>query len=167
MIEAIKKRRSVREYLAEAIPEEKINQILMAAMCAPSANALYPWDLVVVSNPETKEILAKATPWSSHAQSAAVVIVVVGHPQKSSEWLEDCSITAEHLWLEATEQGLSSCWIQIRGNDTAEKEIKELLNIPEECRVLCLMPLGKPAVTSPEHGDDKFDKSKVKYEKYK
>ena len=32
MIEAIKKRRSVREYLAEAIPEEKINQILMAAM---------------------------------------------------------------------------------------------------------------------------------------
>ncbi len=167
MIPAIKKRRSVREYLAENIPEEKLNEIIMAAMYAPSANAAYPWDLVIVKDPQTKEKLSKTTPWSTHAANANIIIVVVGHEQESKEWVEDCSIIAEHIWLEATEQGLGSCWIQIKGNDNAEKEVKNLLNIPEEYRVLCLMPLGVPANKAPEHSEEDFDKSKIKQEKYK
>lgn len=166
MIPAIKNRRAIREYLAESIPEEKLNEIIMAAMYAPSANALYPWDLVVVKDSQTIEKLSKSTPWSTHAAKAAVMIAVIGHEQESKEWVEDCSIVAEHIWLEATDQGLSSCWIQIRGNDNAEKTVKELLNVPAENRVLCLMPLGAPAVTEPEHSENDFDKSKIKQEKY-
>lgn len=167
MIEAIKKRRAVREYLAENIGEEKIKEILTAAMHAPSANALYPWELIVVENAETKEKLAKTTPWSAHAKNAAIVVVVVGDSGESADWVEDCSIVAEHIWLEAVEQGLASCWIQIRGNDNAEQEIKEMLNIPKEKRVLCLMPIGAPGVMPKEHSEEQFDKSRVKYEKYK
>ncbi|MFA5029754.1 MAG: nitroreductase family protein [Patescibacteria group bacterium] len=167
MIEAIKNRRSVREYLAESVPEEKLKEILTAAMYAPSANAHYPWELVVVTNSETKDKLSKTTPWSAHAKEAAVVIVIVGHAEESPEWVEDCSIVAQHIWLEAAEQGLGSCWIQIRGNDTAEKEIKELLNIPVKHRVLCLMPLGVPASSPEAHSEEQFDKTKIKYEKYK
>lgn len=167
MIQAIKKRRSVREFLAEKISEDKLQEIIKAAMCAPSASAVYPWDLVVVQKPETIEALSKATPWSAHVKQAAAVIVVVGHEEDSREWVEDCSVVAEHLWLEAAEQGLAGCWTQIRGNENAEKEVKKLLNIPEAYRVLCLMPLGAPAQEIVEHGDDDFDSSKIKYEKYK
>lgn len=166
MIPAIKRRRSVREYLAEKATDEKIQEIIKAAMYAPSANAKYPWELIVVTDPIMKEKLSKATPWSLHAQGAAAVIVVIGHEQESSNWIEDCSIVAEHIWLEATEQELSSCWIQIRGNDTAEKDVKSMLGIPPELRVLCLMPLGSPATTIEEHNEDDIVKSRVKYERY-
>jgi nitroreductase len=166
MIEAIKKRRAVREYLPDSIGEEKINNILSAAMYSPSANAIYPWDLVVIKKEETREKLSKITPWALHVKDAPVVVAVVGHEKESPNWVEDCSIVAEHIWLEAANQGLSSCWVQIRGNDNAQKEIKDLLNIPEENRVLCLMPIGIPAKEVEEHTDESFDKSKIKQEKY-
>ena len=167
MVNAIKKRRSIREYLNDIVPDEKIKEILMSAMYAPSANALYPWELVVIRDQAIKELLSKTTPWSTHVNDASVVIAVIGHEQESTDWVEDCSIVAEHIWLEAAEQGLGSCWVQIRGNNNAEKAVKEILNIPEALRVLCLMPIGVPAKEQPEHNEDKFDKSKIKYEKYK
>lgn len=167
MIQAIKKRHSVRKYLDQDISEDQLKQILTAAMYAPSANAIYPWEIVVVRRNETKELLSRTTPWSAHAKSAAVVLAIVGNEEESPDWVEDCSIVAEHIWLEATDQGLSSCWIQIRGNDNAEKEVKELLNIPAKYRVLCLMPIGVPAQEPEEHSDKDFVKSRIKNEKYK
>ncbi|MFA5048130.1 MAG: nitroreductase family protein [Patescibacteria group bacterium] len=167
MIEAIKKRRAIREYLNDSLTEEQLQEIVKAAMYAPSANAVYPWELVVVKDQETKELLAKTTPWSIHGKDASVIIVVIGHEQESPNWVEDCSIVAEHIWLEAAEQGLGSCWIQIRGNANAEKDVKEILGIPAELRVLCLMPLGVPAKPAEEHGEEIINKSRVKLEKYK
>lgn len=166
MIEAIKKRRAIRHYLEEKISDEKLNEIISAAMYAPSANALYPWDLVIIKDEKVKEKLSKATPWSSHIKNAQVVIAVIGHEKESSDWVEDCSIVAEHIWLEATNQGFGSCWVQIRGNDNAQKEVKELLEVPDDYRVLCLLPIGVPAKEEPEHTEEDFDRSKIKQESY-
>ncbi|MFA6421972.1 MAG: nitroreductase family protein [Candidatus Buchananbacteria bacterium] len=166
MIEAIKKRRAVREYLNESIGEQKIKEVINSAMYAPSANDIHPWEIIVVKDSLLKEKLSKTTPWSAHAKEADVVVVVIGHEAESANWVEDCSIVAEHIWLEATQQDLGSCWIQIRGNVNAEKAIKEIFGIPAEHRILCLMPIGVPAKELPEHSEEEFDKSKIKYEKY-
>lgn len=167
MIQAIKSRRAVREYLNELIAEEKLQAVLNAAGFAPSANAKYPWELVVVKEPITKELLSKTTPWATFAKDAGVIIAVIGHDSESNEWVEDCAIVAEHIWLEAAEQNLGCCWIQIRNQGKAEKDVKEILNIPEKHRVLCLMALGVPAKNLPEHEEANIDKSKIKMEKYK
>lgn len=157
----------MREYLNQTVSEEKLSEVITAAMYAPSANDIHPWELVVVQDAASKELLSKVTPWSSHAKSADTVIAVIANAGESNDWVEDCSIVAQHIWLEAQEQGLGSCWIQIRGNANAEQSVKEILGIPEDFRVLCLMPLGVPAKVPPEHQEDEFDKSKVKYERYK
>jgi nitroreductase len=167
MVQAIKKRRAAREYLNEPIPEDKLSRIIDAAMYAPSANAIYPWELIIVTKLETREELSKVTPWSAHAKEAPAIIAVLGLEKDSPYWIEDCSIVAENIWLQATEEGLSSCWIQIRNNSNAEKEVKEILKVPEAVCVLCLMPIGVPAKPLPEHGKADFKKSKVKYDKYK
>lgn len=167
MVQAIKKRRAAREYLNQSIPEDKLNRVIEAAMYAPSANAIYPWKLIVVTKLETREELAKATPWSAHAKEAPVVIAVLGLEKESPYWVEDCSIVAQNIWLQATEEELSSCWIQIRNNSNAEKEVKTILKIPDDLRVLCLMPIGVPAKPPKEHGQEAFKKDKVLYEKYK
>jgi len=167
MVQSIKKRRAVREYLNEPIPEDKLDRIIDAAMYAPSANAIYPWELVVVTNLETREELSKVTPWSAHAKEAPAIIAVLGLEKDSPYWIEDCSIVAENIWLQATEEGLSSCWIQIRNNSNAEKEVKGILKVPDDVRVLCLMPIGVPAKPLLEHGKDDYKKGKVRYDKYK
>lgn len=167
MINAIKNRRAHREFLNEPIADEKIQEILKAAACSPSANAKYPWELVVVKDQATKELLAKTTPWATFASSAAAVIAVIGLEQDSADWVEDCSIVGEHIWLEATDQNLGCCWIQIRNQGNAEKNVREILNIPETHRVLCLLPIGVPAKKLPQHKDNIIDRSKLKFEKYK
>ncbi|NCN07888.1 nitroreductase [Candidatus Falkowbacteria bacterium] len=166
MIEAIKKRRAIRQYLDEKVSDEKLNEIISAAMYAPSANAIYPWDLIIIKNNETKEKLSKVTPWSGHVKDAQVVIAVVGHETESPDWVEDCSIAAEHIWLEATDQGLGACWVQIRGNENAQKEVKELLSVPDEHRVLCLIPIGVIGKAEEEHSEDDFDRTRIKQESY-
>jgi len=166
MIEAIKKRRAIREYLDEKVSEEKLNAILDSAMYAPSANAKYPWDLVVIRDEGMREDLSKVSPWALHIKNAPVVIAIVGYENESKDWVEDCSIVAEHIWLEAVNQDLGACWVQIRGNENAQKDVKEILNVPDEYRVLCLMSIGVPAVKEEEHNPEDFDKSKIKQEKY-
>lgn len=46
-MEAIRARRSVRKYKAEAVPREQIERLLEAAMLAPSAVNSRPWEFVV------------------------------------------------------------------------------------------------------------------------
>lgn len=167
MINAIKSRRAVREYLNEPVTDEKIQEILAAAACAPSANAKYPWELIIVKDPATKELLSKTTPWATFAKDAAAVIAVIGHEEDSPEWIEDCSIVAEHIWLEATEQNLGCCWVQIRNQSNAEKNVRDILNIPENIRILCLLPIGIAAKQLPQHDESAIDRSKFKQEKYK
>lgn len=167
MINAIKHRRAIREYLSQPLPEKQLQEILKAAAFSPSANAKYPWEIIVVKDLQTKELLSKTTPWSTFAKDADTILVIVGHEKESSEWVEDCSIVAEHIWLEAEEQGLGTCWIQIKNQGQAETSVKDILNIPEDLRVLCLMPLGIPAKKMEEHSESDIDKSKIKYEAYR
>jgi nitroreductase len=45
-----------------------------------------------------------------------------------------------------------------------EKHVQEVLGLPEELRVLCLVPVGHPAESKPPH--TKYDDAKVHYEGY-
>jgi nitroreductase len=167
MINAVKKRRAVRDYLNKSVSDDQLQELLNAAACAPSANALYPWELVIVKDHAVKEMLSKTTPWATFAKEAAVIIAIVGHKDESPEWIEDCSIVAEHLWLEATEQGLGACWIQIRSQGKAEDAVKSILNIPGQHGILCLMAIGVPAKPLAGHDPSTANKDKFKFEKYK
>lgn len=167
MINAIKNRRANRDFTNEPVAEEKIQELLKASSFAPSANAKYPWELVIIKEQTTKDLLSKTTPWATFANTAPVVIAVVGLEADSKEWIEDCAIAAEHIWLEAAEQNLGCCWIQIRGHNNAEKNVKEILNIPEDRRVLCLLAIGLGAKRLSPHDESDIDRAKFKMEKYK
>ena len=53
MLEAIKIRRSIRTYINKDVEEEKIEEILRAAMQAPSSKGACPWEFIVVDDNET------------------------------------------------------------------------------------------------------------------
>lgn len=50
----------------------------------------------------------------------------------------DLAIAVDHLVLQATAEGLGTCWVAALD----EKEVKELLSVPEEMRVLVVVPVG-------------------------
>ena len=141
-------RHSIRKDTDEPLDGEHVKLLLEAALLAPSGKSVRPWEFVVV---EDKEVLAKMSecrPFGSGpVAKCKLAIVVCGDPGKTDVWVEDCTIAATYIQLQAEALGLGSCWIQMRGrfdkdnNDSADL-IRELLDIPGEQQVECIIVLG-------------------------
>jgi nitroreductase len=138
-LEAIRKRRSVREYTGEPIPREDLEAIVDAGRLAASGNNSQPWDFVVVTERDTIERLKVASLWMQHA---GAIIAVVMDPS-SPWWREDGSAAVENMLIAATALGYGSCWLQ-GYTMPREEEFKTLLQIPREKRLLTLVPIGVP-----------------------
>jgi nitroreductase len=163
MLDVIKKRRSIRKFRDEEVEEKKIKEILKACMTAPSAHGQRPWRFWVIKNQEIKKKLSQIQPWASFVGKAPVVLVIGANEGK--QWIEDCAIVAGLIYLEATNQGLGTCWVQVRGMKTekggeSEVTVRKIISAPENIRILCLMPLGYPSKTLLEHPGE-IEKEKV------
>ncbi len=138
-MDVIRRRRSIRRYKPDPVPEEILNQILEAARLAPSSGHRQPWHFIVVKDTETKRKLELAG-WASEAP---IVIVGCTDPQVSPRWhIVDLTIAFEHILLAAANFGLGTCWI---GKMNFDEIIKEVLNIPKSMKVVAVTPLGYPA----------------------
>jgi nitroreductase len=164
MLEVIKARRSIRAYTPEPVSEEDIQAMLEAAMAAPSASNLQPWEFVVVEDAALRGQLAQMHPYSGMAADAPVVFVVVGDKTASRHWVEDTSAATENLLLAATALGLGGVWVGVYPNTDREAYARNLLGVPEGKRVLCIVPVGHPAEQKPPR--TQFDPAKVHRDRY-
>jgi nitroreductase len=165
VISAIKIRRSIRKFSERLVEDEKLQSILEAARLAPSAKNMQDWRFIVVRNNETRKKLAEVSQeWIS---SAPIIIVCCGTDPTGvmscgqPRYTVDLSIATSFMILEATNQGLGTCWL----GRFDEKAVKEILEIPEEVRVVTMFPLGYPAET-PEPKPRKALDEIVSYDKY-
>src|SRR3990170_4258862 len=120
MIEAIRKRRSIREFLKRDVEEEKLREVLTSAMFAPTSWGTRAWEFVVVKDQVVRNRLSEATEHSYFVKDAPVVIVVCYNAMAGRRFKEDSSISAEHICLEAVNQGLASCFVQVADAGTPE-----------------------------------------------
>lgn len=178
VFDAISKRRSVRSYKPDGIPDEVLDKLLNAVRLAPSGGNRQPYKFIIVQDNDTKAQLAAACRWSpgrpkghEFVSQAPIVIVACGSEENavsryhkdgqvflaigrdvpaeidrsSVEYLNlrdiDLAIALDHLTLVATEEGLGTCWI----GALDEREIKKLLSVPQDMRVLAVMPVGYTA----------------------
>ena len=138
-LEAIRKRRSVREYTGDSIPREDLEKIVDAGRLAATGSNKQPWDFVVVTDRAMIERLKPAAEWMD---KAGAVIAVVLDPS-SRWWLEDGSAAVENMLIASTALGYGSCWIE--GNVLPhEEKFKALLGVPKERRLIILVPIGVP-----------------------
>lgn len=138
-LEAIRKRRSVREYTGDAIPREDLETIVDAARLAATGGNRQPWDFIVVTDQDMIQKLKVAAEWMD---KAGAIIGVVLDPI-SRWWIEDGSAAVENMLIAATALGYGSCWLE-GYTLPLEKQFKELLDIPDEKRLLTLVPIGVP-----------------------
>lgn len=161
VLKVIQKRRSQRKYRGDSIPEDVLQRVLEAARLAPSGKNYQPWKFIIVQDKELKEKLAQASAEQFFMAEAPIIIVGCGFPDDSysrmgrymKSWPVDVTIALEHLILQAAEEGLGTCWI----GSFEEEEVKSILNIPENVRVLALTPLGYSDETPPYRGRKRLD----------
>jgi len=152
----VKNRRSIRQFTDEKLTAEEVEQIVRAALLAPTSRNCRACNFVLVEEKETLQQLAlcKAN-YATFLGNCALAIVVLNNPVQSVAPVEDASIAATFIQLQAEDLGLGSCWAHISGRETAngqdsEQYIRDLLNIPLQYGVTCVIGIGhKKGVVKP------------------
>jgi len=128
-----------------------------ACRVAPSACNSQPWRFVIATDPATKDALARASystvlRFNKFALQAPVIAAVIaekpnwlsraGGNAKEKDFSQmDIGIVAEHFCLQAADLGLGTCmlgWFD-------EPQVRKILNVPNDKRILLLITLGYPA----------------------
>lgn len=149
LYEAIRGRVSTRAYRPRPVEEEKLRRVLDAARLAPSGKNGQPWIFIVVRDAETRSRLVPACKGQAFVGQAPVVVAVCGREELAYQkmggyWNSlpvDVGIAVEHLMLAAEAEGLGTCWI----GAFLEDEVRGILNVPANVKIVALTPLGYPA----------------------
>lgn len=150
MIELLRQRRSIRKYTDQQIEPEKLDVLKEAVLRSPSSKNINPWEFIFVNDATVIQSFTDCKPHgTTPLKSAPLAVVVCADETKNDVWVEDCSIASILLQLTAQSLDLGSCWVQIRERMhsdmvTAEKYIQQLLEIPDNYRVLSVVTIGYP-----------------------
>ncbi len=125
VLEAIKRRRSIRRFEDRPVPEECIREILEAARLAPSASNLQTWKFKVVTDPEIRKSLREAAFDQKFVERAPVVIVAC---IDFTAFGERSRRTLELLRSRAVRPSLEMLLRYLRGEKGAEQEERNLVS---------------------------------------
>lgn len=162
----LKKRRSIRKFTEEKLTPEEVEMLMKAALMAPTSKNSHSWEFILVDEPDKLEQLTLCKPHgAAFINKAPLAIIIAGDPTASDVWVEDASIAAAVIQLQAESMGLGSCWAQVRNRmtasgDASESYIKELLEMPEHLHVLAIIAIGRKVEERKE-----FDENKLLWEK--
>lgn len=146
LLRQIQQRYSVRSYYDRPVEKAKLASVLEAARLAPSARNCQDWRFVVVQDAALRKKLAVAANNQAFVGKAPVVIVCCGtNPTYTMRCGQpaypiDLAIAIDHMTLQAVEEGLGTCWI----GSFYEDQVKTILGIPVDVRVVELLALGYP-----------------------
>jgi len=164
--EAIRERRSVRNFTEEALTEEEIKALAETALMAPSAVNYQPTEIIVVTDREKLEKLSSFKSEYAHfIDKAPAAFIVMGDTRKLERTIvQDTSIVTTQLMLKATDLGLGSCWVNVVGGvhedgRPADEVLREWFDIPDYYFINAVVPIGhKKNETRPRVYDDLDEK---------
>jgi len=146
LLSQIKNRYSVRSYQSRPVEKEKLLTVLEAARLAPSAKNFQEWRFVVVQDEAVRRKLMVAANNQAFVGEAPVVIACCATNAEYSmrcgqlSYPIDLAIAIDHMTLQAVEEGLGTCWV----GSFYEDQVKAILGIPKEVRVVELLVIGYP-----------------------
>lgn len=164
--ELLLERHSIRKYTDKPIPAEDVKTIIEAALLAPTSKNGRSWQFVVVEERDMLARLSELKPsYAASIKDCRFAVVVTSDPGQSEAYIEDASIAAIFMHLQAADLGIGSCWVQVRGRVAAdgtpsEEVVRQLLDIPENVCVECVVTFGYPDETRKP-----VDPAKLKWEK--
>lgn len=161
---------SCRKFKEQEVEQEKIDEILRAAMVAPTAVNKQPQRILVLNDKEKLKKLDKCTKYGFNAPLCFVICYDRdkaynrGYDGKNSAEI-DASIVTTHMMLQAQDLGLGTTWV-MAFNPIA---VRECYSIPDNLEILALLPTGYPAEdvqVSPMHSKFIDIKDMVSYNEF-
>ena len=165
LIQTIMTRSSVRAFLDKPVSDETVEQLLKAAMAAPSAKNSQPWAFVVIKDRELLEKLGNSLPNAKMTATAPVAVVICGVLDKTlpgearEYWIQDAAAATENFLLAVHALGLGAVWTGVHPISERIRILKDTLRLPDGVEPFCLIPFGWPA--GPASVKDKWDPSIV------
>jgi len=145
VLEAIYKRRSIREFSDTEISNEKLHEIVKAGIWAPSGLNNQPWRFVIIQNPEVKEKLAEQTHYSHIVRGANALIAVYLAKDAMYDAVKDhqsAGACIQNMLLAAEALDLGAVWLgQILKNKVA---VNSILGLSDNFDLMALIVLGYP-----------------------
>ncbi len=168
-MEAIYGRRSVRAYVEKPVDRALVEELLQAAVHAPSAHNTQPWSFVLIEGRSRllslsadvkvhllsecrddprmqpyRELLAEAA--FDVFYGAPLLVIVCAQPDPL-EPVEQCFLAAQNLMLAAHARGLGTCCIGWALPLVSLPEVKAKLGIPKDATPAIPIVIGWPAET--------------------
>lgn len=151
VLNCIRTRRSIRNYLDIPIDKDRIGRILNAGRLAPSAGNIQNMKFIVVEDQKKRNELAEASMQQYWMSGAPVHIIVCSERGKSKSFygergekmysLLNSGAAIQNMLLEAHNVDLGACWVS--GFD--DTKIKRILGIPGDCHPDAIVTIGYPA----------------------
>ena len=155
VLEAIRRRQSIRAYQPRPVEPEKLTAVLAAANQAPSAGNLQAYRIWVVRDEARKQALVAAAAGQKFLATAPVVLVFAVEPPRSAakfglrgEQLycqQDVCAAVSNAMLAAVELGLGTCWVDAVDAGLAGQAV----GLPADQRAAVMLPIGYPAEMPP------------------
>jgi nitroreductase len=159
---ALYSRRSIRLYTPKQIPSTIVQDILRAAMCAPSAGNERPWHFIVLTERAILDEIPKFHPYAAMLKLAHTAILVCGDvslEKHKGYWVLDCAAATQNLLLAAHAKGLGAVWCGVYPNEDRVLNLRKLLKLSEHIVPFSLIPLGFSDET--KQAVERFDASRI------
>lgn len=140
--EAIRSKRSIRQFSDQPISDDDLERILNAGRLAGSSKNNQPWHFVVLHQRERLVALSQCGDWAGHLAGATVGVALV-----TGDWRErwpvafDLGAAAQNMMLTAHELGIGSVMANIYEIERA----RDLLGLPPELMCYSAISFGYPA----------------------
>lgn len=165
-MDAIFERASVRKFTGDPVSDADAEQLMRAAMAAPSAGNQQPWEFYLTRDRETLVALSKASAYARPLRGAALGIVVCGRTE-GLHFLpcapQDLSAAVENILLEATELGLGAVWMGISPDPERMEKVARVIDMPAGLEAFALIAVGHPAGEVNVAGPGRYDPARVHY----
>jgi len=170
-------RKSVRSYNGDTIPAAIMENILRAAMAAPSGMNIQPWQFVVLTDKSQYETIFEGNGnMQKFMESGAIVVVcadtTVTRPTRENPdgpavtspnpmWRDDVAAVTENLLLAVEAHGLGACWTACYPFPNTMAPVRKALGLPDNVVPYAVVPMGyHDGTTQPK---DKWDPARIHY----
>lgn len=166
LMEALRGRRTIRDYTAEGVAPAVVGELIQAAILAPSSMNHQPWAFVVIEGAErlagysarAKDAMLAILPGGPALAKLrehlvdpsfdifyhAPVLVAVYATLAEFQAKEDCCLAAQNLMLAAHARGLGTGWIGLARPWLDSAEVKAELGVPADWSAVAPLIVGHP-----------------------
>ncbi len=165
--EALRGRRSVRDFHPDPVPAEVVQKLIDAAAWAPSAVDAQALTYLVIQSRQRLDEMSRSVQTHAlrhlppeealdcfrrlggadfHAFYNAPAVVVIAAPVSSPWAVEDACLSAQNLMLAAHDEGLGACWIGFARDWLRDPGGRAEIPIPDDLLPVAPIAIGWPRI---------------------